>query len=232
MDHHASSTSLALLSLCLRAFIVVRITTIHPNIPSPKDSTNHILRHRLGVMIMALIAPELIHASGSALIKLRDSPRIQDINSKFKSIWKDSKESVKAYDSAEQREILKIGYVDDPQTLTKNQIHDKSKGNAISKGFSYELSPTPLSYRNHPARSGDTRFSVLNFLTYASGGIRGSRRAMSASSVLGLVKVKDSSLEAQDNDSLIFRLILELIISSGIEDSDANSLVFAHGDHI
>lgn len=35
-------------------------TAIHPNIPSPKDSPNHILRRRLGIMIMALIAPELI----------------------------------------------------------------------------------------------------------------------------------------------------------------------------
>ncbi|KAG2069405.1 hypothetical protein BDR04DRAFT_1078194 [Suillus decipiens] len=35
-------------------------TAIHPNIPSPKDSFLLILRRRLGIMIMALIAPELI----------------------------------------------------------------------------------------------------------------------------------------------------------------------------
>ncbi|KAG1873097.1 hypothetical protein F4604DRAFT_775122 [Suillus subluteus] len=139
MDHHASSTSLALLSLCLRAFIVVQVTAIHPNIPSPKDSTNHILWHRLGVMIMALIAPELIRASGSALVKLRNSSRIQDINSKSKSICKESKESVEAYDSAKQREKLKVSSIrahpNVRLTLTKNQIHDKSKGNVISKGL-------------------------------------------------------------------------------------------------
>ncbi|KAG2064494.1 hypothetical protein BDR04DRAFT_1162504 [Suillus decipiens] len=35
-------------------------SAIHPNIPSPKDSPFRILRRRLGIMIMALIAPELI----------------------------------------------------------------------------------------------------------------------------------------------------------------------------
>ncbi|KAG2035036.1 hypothetical protein BDR03DRAFT_923490 [Suillus americanus] len=35
-------------------------TAIHPNIPSPKDSTLNILRRRLWIMIVALFAPELI----------------------------------------------------------------------------------------------------------------------------------------------------------------------------
>ncbi|KAG2143003.1 hypothetical protein DEU56DRAFT_884522 [Suillus clintonianus] len=35
-------------------------SAIHPNIPSPKDSLFRILWRRLGIMIMALIAPELI----------------------------------------------------------------------------------------------------------------------------------------------------------------------------
>jgi len=35
-------------------------TAIHINIPSPRDSPYHILRRRLGIMIMAFIAPELI----------------------------------------------------------------------------------------------------------------------------------------------------------------------------
>ncbi|KAG2069406.1 hypothetical protein BDR04DRAFT_1119138 [Suillus decipiens] len=35
-------------------------SAIHPNIPSPKDSSFLILRRRFGIMIMALIAPELM----------------------------------------------------------------------------------------------------------------------------------------------------------------------------
>jgi len=35
-------------------------SAIHPNIPSPHDSPYYIIRRRLGVIIMALIAPELI----------------------------------------------------------------------------------------------------------------------------------------------------------------------------
>jgi hypothetical protein len=37
-------------------------SAIHPNIPSPRDSPLRILRRRLGIMIMALISPELIVA--------------------------------------------------------------------------------------------------------------------------------------------------------------------------
>jgi hypothetical protein len=35
-------------------------SAVHINIPSPKDSPYRILRRRLGIMIMALIAPELM----------------------------------------------------------------------------------------------------------------------------------------------------------------------------
>ncbi|KAG2121882.1 hypothetical protein DEU56DRAFT_91310 [Suillus clintonianus] len=35
-------------------------TAIHPNIPSPEDSPFYILRRRLGIMIVALVVPELV----------------------------------------------------------------------------------------------------------------------------------------------------------------------------
>ncbi|KAG2117464.1 hypothetical protein DEU56DRAFT_919069 [Suillus clintonianus] len=52
-----------IVSSCVLTLFACNYSAIHPNIPSPKDSTVRILRRRLGIMIMALIAPELIVTS-------------------------------------------------------------------------------------------------------------------------------------------------------------------------
>ncbi|KAG1778928.1 hypothetical protein EV702DRAFT_1044336 [Suillus placidus] len=49
-----------IVSSCILTLFACIYSAIHPNIPSPEDSPNCILRRRLGIMIMALIAPELI----------------------------------------------------------------------------------------------------------------------------------------------------------------------------
>ncbi|KAG1840870.1 hypothetical protein C8R48DRAFT_62357 [Suillus tomentosus] len=85
----------------------------------------------------------------------------------------------KPYQTLQHDEILKLihkGFIDVP-TLTAKQIHDKSKGNAISKGLIilqvawfimqlitraiYHLETTQLEV-------GTLAFAVLNFLTYAA----------------------------------------------------------------
>ncbi|KAG2353826.1 hypothetical protein BDR07DRAFT_1431835 [Suillus spraguei] len=50
----------SLISSCIFTLFACIYTAIHTNIPSPQDSTLRILRRHLGIMIMALIAPELI----------------------------------------------------------------------------------------------------------------------------------------------------------------------------
>ncbi|KAG2071817.1 hypothetical protein BDR04DRAFT_1097835 [Suillus decipiens] len=237
-------------------------SAIHPNIPSPKDSPNSVLRRRLGIMIMAIIAPELIvtwamrqwistrHVTRrfkeSGYPRISDHPEQPEMTSLERQSVEESeqcenhflrllvvlvkavlsvlvflwclpgalarrvKRSIKAHFSEKSEDeawtqthsffVLMGGfmlYVDgkpyatlphdhilelirgkciDTPTLTADQIYDKSKGNAISKGLImlqvawfvmqlitraiYHLETTQL-------EAGTLAFAVLNFLTYA-----------------------------------------------------------------
>ncbi|KAJ8586729.1 hypothetical protein M405DRAFT_822859 [Rhizopogon salebrosus TDB-379] len=53
-------TMWSIVSSCALTLFACIYSTIHPNIPSPKDGPVRILWRRLGIMIMALIFPELI----------------------------------------------------------------------------------------------------------------------------------------------------------------------------
>ncbi|KAG2112824.1 hypothetical protein BD769DRAFT_1114818 [Suillus cothurnatus] len=230
-------------------------SAIHPNIPSPKDSPDGIVRRRLGIMIMALITPELIVTWAmrqwfSARQITRQFEKLGYPNVRSESEAKESvkaseqrensfllpfavlakgvpsvllflrhfpgaltswaKRSTKAYFSEKSEdytwththsffvlmggfmlyvdgkpnhtlqpdEVLKLireGCIDAP-TLTANQIHDKSKGNAISKGlimlqvawFIMQLLTRAI-YRLETTQleAGTLAFAVLNFLIYA-----------------------------------------------------------------
>ncbi|KAG1848065.1 hypothetical protein DFJ58DRAFT_685886 [Suillus subalutaceus] len=225
-------------------------SAIHPNIPSPKDSPNGIVRRRVGIMIMALITPELIvtwamrqwfsarqvtrqiEESGypsvekqsveapkqrencslrllavltegvsSVLVFLRHFPGALTrwVKSSIKAYFSEQSEDYtwtqthsffvlmggfmlyvdgKPYHTLQPDEVLKLirDQCIDAPTLTANQIHDRSKGNAISKGLImlqvawfvmqlitraiYHLETTQL-------EAGTLAFAVLNFLTYA-----------------------------------------------------------------
>ncbi|KAG0695930.1 hypothetical protein DFH29DRAFT_246079 [Suillus ampliporus] len=50
----------SIISSCLLTLFTCTYSGIHPNIPSPKDSRIRVLWRRLGIMVMASIAPELI----------------------------------------------------------------------------------------------------------------------------------------------------------------------------
>jgi hypothetical protein len=72
-------------------------------------------------------------------------------------------------------ELIRDGHIDAP-TLTANQIHDKSKGNAISKGlvmlqvawFIMQLITRVIFHlETTQLEVGTLAFAVLNFLTYA-----------------------------------------------------------------
>ncbi|KAG1778892.1 hypothetical protein EV702DRAFT_967468 [Suillus placidus] len=150
-------------------------SAIHPNIPSPKDSPNRILRRRLGMLIMALIAPELIVTWA--------------MRQWFNHAWTQTHSffvlmgGFMLYVDGEPYCTLRPNYIltlirkecIDAPTLTAKQIHDKNKGNAISKGLImlqvawfvmqlitraiYHLETTQLEV-------GTLAFAVLNFLTY------------------------------------------------------------------
>ncbi|KAG1809663.1 uncharacterized protein BJ212DRAFT_1279256 [Suillus subaureus] len=160
-------------------------SAIHPNIPSLKDSPLRLLRRRLGIMIMALIAPELIITwAMRQLISARHVTRQFKESEYFKThsffvlmggfmLHVDGK----PYLTLQPDHILKLIRKEciDVPTLTADQIQDKSKGNAISKGLVmlqvawfvmqlitraiYHLETTQL-------EAGTLAFAVLNFLTY------------------------------------------------------------------
>ncbi|KAG2040468.1 hypothetical protein BDR03DRAFT_1089871 [Suillus americanus] len=238
-------------------------SAIHPNIPSPDDSPHAIMRRRLGIMIMALIAPELIvtWAMRQWVSALRVTRRFKELRyphvspqktysfdvpevkverenrflcflrsfqvrdllilakrvpSALVFLWhfpgalaRWIKRSIKAHFQKKSEDytwtqthsffvlmggfmlyvdekprltlhpdhMLKLiheKYIDAP-ALTAKQIHDRSKGNAISKGLVmiqvawfvmqlitraiYHLETTQLEV-------GTLAFAVLNFLTY------------------------------------------------------------------
>ncbi|KAG2360338.1 hypothetical protein BDR07DRAFT_1412894 [Suillus spraguei] len=226
-------------------------TAVHPNIPSPEDSPLLILRRRLGMMIMALIAPELIvtwamrqwlsarhvtrqfkesgyfnislsqeqsettaetyvedHDSARLLIAHPEAPTLRYEKTRalakpFKKllktyVLKQSEDYTwtqmhsffvlmggfmlyvdkKPYQTLEPDEVLKLIRAEciDVPTLTANQIQDKSKGNAISKGliilqvawFVMQLITRPFYGLDvTQLEVGTLAFAVLNFLTYA-----------------------------------------------------------------
>ncbi|KAG2040457.1 hypothetical protein BDR03DRAFT_892399 [Suillus americanus] len=244
------SSSVLTLSACI-------YSAIHPNIPSLRDSPDGIVRRRFGIMIMALIAPELMvtwamrqwFSARQVTLKFEKSgyyPRVGTESEEKNSnkapqqcencplrllivvlaegvssvlgflghfpgaLTRWVKRSIKAYFSEKSEdhtwtqthsffvlmggfmlyvdgkpnhtlqpdevlELIRAGCIDAP-TLTANQIHDRSKGNAISKGLImlqvawfvmqlitraiYHLETTQL-------EAGTLAFAVLNFLTYA-----------------------------------------------------------------
>ncbi|KAG2159538.1 uncharacterized protein EDB93DRAFT_1218287 [Suillus bovinus] len=154
-------------------------SAIHPNIPSHKDSGYpHIIWRQLSMIIMALIAPELIVTW--AMRQRFSADQWTQTHSFFVlmggfMLYVDGE----PYCTLQPNHILKLIHekcIDVP-TLTAKQIHDKSKGNAISKGVVvlqvawfviqlitraiYHLETTQLEV-------GTLAFAVLNFLTYAA----------------------------------------------------------------
>ncbi|KAG2112822.1 hypothetical protein BD769DRAFT_1364331 [Suillus cothurnatus] len=168
-------------------------SAIHANIPSPKDSSHRIILQRLGIMIMALIAPELIvtwamcqwisacHVTRQ--FKTTGYPSIHYTWTQTHSffvlmggfmLYVDEK-PYHTLQPGQLIELIREGCIDIP-TLTAKQIHDKSKGNAISKGliilqvtwFIMQLITRAIYHiETTQLEAGTLAFAVLNLLTYA-----------------------------------------------------------------
>ncbi|KAG2067210.1 hypothetical protein BDR04DRAFT_1144437 [Suillus decipiens] len=224
----STRTLWSIISSSVLTLFACTYSAIHLNIPSPKDSPGGILLRRLGIMIVALIAPELIitwamrqwlsarqvtrqfkeseqpddHGLIAAIVGQLEHVEGEDHDSTFKKLFKDyfSEQSEdytwtqthsffvlmggfmlyvdeKPYHTLQPDEVLKLirdRCIDAPN-LTAKQIHDKSKGNAISKGLIilqvawfvmqlitraiYRLKATQL-------EMGTLAFAVLSFITY------------------------------------------------------------------
>ncbi|KAG2141853.1 hypothetical protein DEU56DRAFT_885077 [Suillus clintonianus] len=153
-------------------------SAIHPNIPSPKDSLFRILWRRLGTMIMALIAPELIVVWAmrqwmGAHYAWTQTHSFFVLMGGF-MLYKDGKPHHTLLPN-KVLGLIRKGCIDAP-TLTAKEINDRSKGNVISKGliilqvawFILQLLSRAI-YRLETTQleTGTLAFAVLNFLTYA-----------------------------------------------------------------
>ncbi|KAG1886408.1 uncharacterized protein F5891DRAFT_1132456 [Suillus fuscotomentosus] len=174
-------------------------SAIHPNIPSPKDSGSFlIIRRQLGMMIMTLIAPEMI-----VTWAMRQSFSAHQVTRQFKesgypNVGPESEDytwtqthsffalmgGFMLYVDGEPYLTLRPEYIlklirdecIDVPTITANQIHDKSKGNAISKAlvmlqvawFVMQLITRVVCHlETTQLEVGTLAFAVLSFLTYA-----------------------------------------------------------------
>ncbi|KAG1870354.1 hypothetical protein C8R48DRAFT_549141, partial [Suillus tomentosus] len=174
-------------------------SAIHPNIPSPKHSSQlHGLWRQIRMVIMALIAPELI-----VTWAMRQWFSADQVTRQFKELgypsvhftWTQTHSFfvlmggfmlyVKGKPHRTPSRTLQPDHIlilirqrcIDIPILTADQIHDRSKGNTISKGLVilqvawfvmqlitraiYRLETTQLEV-------GTLAFAVLNFLTYAA----------------------------------------------------------------
>ncbi|TDL15009.1 hypothetical protein BD410DRAFT_733312 [Rickenella mellea] len=130
---------------CLTTVFTCTWVAIHPNIPAPYESSFEIGIRRFGIFLMALIAPELV--IGWAIRQWLVSRRLER---KHQSKgWTQTHgffalmggfmlfDGGKAHHTLrpeELDELFEQGKIEFPD-ITKREIEDKSKGDAISKGF-------------------------------------------------------------------------------------------------
>ncbi|KAG1732859.1 uncharacterized protein EDB91DRAFT_1057787 [Suillus paluster] len=176
---------------CALTVFACTYSAIHPNIPSPKDSPVRVLLLHLGIMVAALLVPELL-----AVWALRQWLWARHISTEFRKhfsvhyAWTQTHSffalmgGFMLYVDGEPYHILlpdhlldliRAGSIDVP-TLTAKQIRDRSKGNAISKGliilqvawFILQLISRAIYHlETTQLEVGTLAFAVLNFITYA-----------------------------------------------------------------
>ncbi|TDL15013.1 hypothetical protein BD410DRAFT_845549 [Rickenella mellea] len=131
---------------CLTTIFTCTWVAIHPNIPAPYESSFEIGLKRFGIVLMALIAPELVimWAMRQWLVSRRLAREHEAqgwtqthgffaLMGGFMLIDGDGK-ALYTLSPKKLDELAKEGKVKFP-TITKREIEDKSKGDAISKGF-------------------------------------------------------------------------------------------------
>ncbi|KAG1732851.1 uncharacterized protein EDB91DRAFT_1057885 [Suillus paluster] len=167
-----------IVSTCALTIFACTYSAMHVNIPSPKDSPVRVLLRRAYLILFALFVPELLVAwamrqwlwahyawtqthsffalMGGFMLYVDDEPYHILLPNQLLSLVED-------------------GSIDLPR-LTAKQIHDRSKGNAISKGlivlqvasFILQLISRGIYHLEITLfEVGTLAFAVLNFITYA-----------------------------------------------------------------
>ncbi|KAG1886611.1 hypothetical protein F4604DRAFT_1646303 [Suillus subluteus] len=182
-------TLYSVISSCILALFACTWTSIHPNIPSPHETTFRVTRRRAGVMLAALVGPELVilwamrqffHA-GNVAKKFNDTLFKDETHGFFAMMggfmlyYNDEPHHTLAPD--ELLDFILSGRVNRHQTveITEDEIEDKSKRDTISKAIlilqiTWFLIQYITRYIEHLAITqlevGTLAFAVLNLITY------------------------------------------------------------------
>ncbi|TDL14700.1 hypothetical protein BD410DRAFT_757029 [Rickenella mellea] len=130
---------------CLTTMFACTWVAIHPNIPAPYESSFEIGLRRLGIVIMALIAPELVimWATRQWIVSRRLATKHHvegwtQTHGFFALMGGfmlfDGDKALYTLTPEKLDELVKDGKIMFPQ-ITKEDIEDKSKGDIVSKGF-------------------------------------------------------------------------------------------------
>ncbi|KAG2151496.1 hypothetical protein DEU56DRAFT_880215 [Suillus clintonianus] len=171
----------SIVSTCTLTILACTYGAIHPNIPSPNDSSFRILWRRFVIMLVALAAPDVIIAWA-----LRQRLWTQHITTEWTQthsffalmggfmLYVDGK-PFQTLSPDHLLNLIRTRSICGP-TLTEKQIRDRSKGNVVSKGliliqvswFVLQLLSRAIYHlETTQFEVGTLAFAVLNFVTYA-----------------------------------------------------------------
>ncbi|KAG1778921.1 hypothetical protein EV702DRAFT_967397 [Suillus placidus] len=186
-------TLYGIISSCILTLFACTWTSIHPNIPSPHETTFRVTRRRAGIMLATLVAPELVilwamrqffHA-GNVVNKFNDELFKGDFQwSRTHGFFAMMGGFMLYYNGKphhtltpdELFDFILSGRVDQNQAveITEDEIEDKSKRDVISKAvlvlqITWFLTQYITRYIEHLAITqlevGTLAFAVLNLIT-------------------------------------------------------------------
>ncbi|KAG0697664.1 hypothetical protein DFH29DRAFT_984172 [Suillus ampliporus] len=188
-------TLYSVISSCILTLFACTWTSIHPNIPSPHETMFRVARRRAGIMLAALVAPELV-----ILWAMRQFLHAGNVAKKFNNeVFKGQSfkwsrthgffammggfmlyHNHKPHHTLAPDELLELVLsesVDQHQAveITEDEVEDRSKGDMISKTvlilqITWFVTQYITRYIEHLAITqlevGTLAFAVLNLVTY------------------------------------------------------------------
>ncbi|KAF7377770.1 hypothetical protein MSAN_00200300 [Mycena sanguinolenta] len=133
-----SRSLFTILTSCLVTIFACTWVSVHPNVPPPKQSKLTLFCRRLGLMLVAVVAPELM--AGFAARQFLDARWFSkeygvSLTHGFFFAMGGFVSQDGHHPIVTQRQLLLFpGYVEAIQSIKEEDIEDKSKGDSMSKG--------------------------------------------------------------------------------------------------
>ncbi|KAJ7848997.1 hypothetical protein B0H14DRAFT_2510111 [Mycena olivaceomarginata] len=125
---------------CLVTIFAAVWISIHPNVPDPRHGVVRTTLHRVGMMLVGVIAPEILLFFAARQLAVawkfaRDYPHVSLTHGFFFSmggfVSRDTKKPITTFAQLTEEP----GYLSGIQETPREDIIDKSKGDALSKGI-------------------------------------------------------------------------------------------------